>query len=459
MQGKILIVDDERKMRRVLSSVLESEGYKVEVAADGKGALAQLAEFDPDLILLDLKMPGMDGMQTLGELQKAGFRGNVVILTAYGTIPSAVQAVHSGAYDFLTKTSDTEEILLTIKRALEQVRLERRLAEAETKLSERFSIKGIITRSSQMERLLELVAKVAPTDVSVLISGESGTGKELFARAIHQHSGRKDGPFVALNCGAIPETLIESELFGHGRGAFTGAVQSKAGLVKQADGGTLFLDEIGEMGLEAQVKLLRFAQSGEYIPVGEVAPRSVDVRLIAASNADLEQAIEQGRFRSDLYYRLNVVSIGIPPLRERPEDIPPLIEHFLFKLGMPMGLAGYKFTPEALTALQLYNWPGNVRELENAVNSALVMAEQSPVGVEYLPARLRGEAVTALQAGSGSLPDRITQSRESVERTAIVEALSQTGYSMTKAAKKLGISRTTLFRRMRQYMIPAKRKF
>jgi DNA-binding NtrC family response regulator len=295
--------------------------------------------------------------------------------------------------------------------------------------------------------------------VSVLISGESGTGKELFARAIHQHSGRKDGPFVALNCGAIPETLIESELFGHGRGAFTGAVQSKAGLVKQADGGTLFLDEIGEMGLEAQVKLLRFAQSGEYIPVGEVAPRSVDVRLIAASNADLEQAIEQGRFRSDLYYRLNVVSIGIPPLRERPEDIPPLIEHFLFKLGMPMGLAGYKFTPEALTALQLYNWPGNVRELENAVNSALVMAEQSPVGVEYLPARLRGEAVTALQAGSGSLPDRITQSRESVERTAIVEALSQTGYSMTKAAKKLGISRTTLFRRMRQYMIPAKRKF
>jgi DNA-binding NtrC family response regulator len=458
MQGRILVVDDERKMRRVLRSVLEREGYAVRDAADGKEALVILAEFDPDLILLDLKMPGMDGMQTLGELQKRGFRGKVVILTAYGTIPSAVQAVHSGAYDFLTKTSDTEEILLTIKRALEQVRLERKLAEAETKLNDRFSIKGIITRNPQMERLLELVMKVAPSDVSVLITGESGTGKELFARAIHQHSGRKDGPFVALNCGAIPENLIESELFGYGRGAFTGAVQSKAGLVRQADGGTLFLDEIGEMGLDAQVKLLRFAQSGEYIPIGEVAPRSVDVRLIAASNANLEQAIGQGRFRSDLYYRLNVVSISIPPLRIRPEDIPLLIDHFILKLGTPMDKADFKFTPEALQVFQLYGWPGNVRELENAVNSALVMTEKSPIGVEYLPVRLRGDAVTALQGRSGSLPDRITQSREAVERLAIIETLAETGYSMTRTAKRLGISRTTLFRRMRQYQIPANRK-
>ncbi len=453
MSEKVLVVDDERKMRRILRNVLEQRGYEVETAGDGRECLNALGEFQPDLILLDLKMPGMDGMQTLEELQKRGFGGKVVILTAYGTIPSAVQAVHSGAYDFLTKTSDTDQILITIRRALKQLRLERRLEEAESKLSERFSIEGIITRSAGMEKLLELVTKVAPTNVSVLISGESGTGKELFARAIHQHSGRRERRFVALNCGALPENLIESELFGYGRGAFTGAVQSKPGLVKQADGGTLFLDEIGEMGLDAQVKLLRFAQSGEFIPVGEVRPQRVDIRLIAATNSDLEGAAEKGDFRADLYYRLNVVSMNIPPLRERPEDIPLLIDHFIAKLGMPLGKGDYGFTPEALQAMQVYNWPGNVRELENAVNGALVMADGSPVGAEYLPAKVRGETVVAVKSGSGSRPDKVSQSRAAVERRAIVEALEASGNSRTKAAEKLGISRTTLFRRMRRYGI------
>ena len=453
MREKILVVDDERKMRRILRSVLEAQGYEVETAGDGKECLNALGEFQPDLILLDLKMPGMDGMQTLEELQKRGFGGKVVILTAYGTIPSAVQAVHSGAYDFLTKTSDTDQILITIKRALEQLHLERRLEEAESKLVERFSIEGIITRSAGMEKLLELVTKVAPTDVSVLISGESGTGKELFARAIHQHSGRRERRFVALNCGALPANLIESELFGYGRGAFTGAVQSKPGLVKQADGGTLFLDEIGEMGLDAQVKLLRFAQSGEFIPVGEVRPQKVDIRLIAATNSDLEGAAEKGAFRADLYYRLNVISMKIPPLRERPEDIPLLIDHFIAKLGTPLGKGDYGFTPDALQALQLYGWPGNVRELENAVNGALVMADKPPVGTEYLPAKVRGDTVVAVGSGSDSLPDRVSLSRAAVERRAIVEALEATGGSKTKAAEKLGISRTTLFRRMKRYGI------
>ena len=452
--AKILVVDDEEKIRFVLSCLLGDHGYEVETASDGKAAFEAAEKFVPDLILLDLEMPVMGGSEALKELKQLGFADKVIILTAFGTIPSAVEAMRLGAYDYLTKPFVNEELLLVIERALERSRMERELTDARSRLEEQFSVGGIVTVNSEMRRLLETVVRIAPTDTPVLITGESGTGKELFAQAIHQHSARKNKAFLSLNCGALPETLIESELFGFRRGAFTGANMAKPGLVEQADGGTLLLDEIGEMGPEAQVKLLRFAQSGEFIRLGGTEAGRVDVRLIAASNQDLENAISEGRFRADLFYRLNVVSISIPPLRKRRDDIPPLVEHFLKKHGPSLGKEDYRFTPEALEVIQVHDWPGNVRELENAVHSALAMAVDTPIGADLLPLTVSRGALEGVHADGGvKMREMVSAQQETVEKRAIIDALESCGGNRSKAAKALGVGRNTLLRKMKRYGI------
>ena len=453
-EAKILVVDDEEKIRFVLSCLLGDQGYEVATASDGGEALEAAEEIAPDLILLDLEMPVMDGSEALKELKRLGLADKVIILTAYGTIPSAVEAMRLGACDYLTKPFVNEELLLVIERALKQHKMERELTDARSRLEEQFSVGGIVTVNSEMRRLLETVVRIAPTDTPVLITGESGTGKELFAQAIHQHSRRKSKAFLTLNCGALPETLIESELFGFRRGAFTGANAAKPGLVEQADGGTLFLDEIGEMGPEAQVKLLRFAQSGEFIRLGGTEAGKVGVRLIAASNQDLESAISEGRFRADLFYRLNVVSISIPPLRERRDDIAPLVEHFLKKYGPSLGKDDYRLAPEALEAIQVHDWPGNVRELENAVHSALAMADGSPVGPELLPVTVSRSAAMGAHVDEGaSMRDMVSAQQEAVEKKAIIDALESCGGNRSRAAKALGVGRNTLLRKMKRYGI------
>lgn len=453
MNEKILIVDDEDKIRFVLTCLLEEKGYRIKSSGDGEEAVIAAEEFLPDLILMDLEMPKMGGLDSFRVLKEKGIEGKVIILTAYGTIPSAVEAMRLGAFDYITKPFVGDELLIVIERALGQDRIERELAQARDRLEEKFSVAGIITNNPEMKKLLETVKRISPADATVLITGESGTGKELFANAIHQHSRRKNKPFIALNCGALPVNLIESELFGYKKGAFTGANAVKRGLVEQADGGTLFLDEIGEMGPDSQVKLLRFAQSGEFLPVGGTEAKRVDVRLIAASNRHLEEAVDKGKFRADLFYRLNVVAIRIPPLKDRIEDIPLLTDHFLKKYGRELGKENYSFSSEAMEALQLHSWPGNVRELENAVHSALVMAFESPVGVKALPVSITDAAGVVKPLKGDTLQDMVATSQEMVERRAIIEALNACGGNRTKAAKQLAIGRNTLLRRMKKYKI------
>jgi DNA-binding NtrC family response regulator len=454
MKEKILVVDDERRIRLILRRLLQKRGYEVDAAESGERALELSADSPPDLVLLDLKMPGIGGLETLKALQNRCFPGKVVILTAFGTISSAVEAMRLGAYDYITKPFVNEELMMAVERALDHQRAKRELAEARRRLEESFSIGGIITGNAEMKNLLDVVNRIAPTDTPALIQGESGTGKELFAQAIHQHSPRKNRRFVAINCSALPNTLIESELFGYKKGAFSGAEGSKPGLVEKADGGTLFLDEVAEMGPDAQAKLLRFAQSGEFIPLGGTEMGRVNVRLIAASNRDLEGEVRKGRFRDDLFYRLNVVMLKIPPLRERPEDIPLLIDHFLNKFAPDLGKADYRFAPEALDLLQLYKWPGNVRELENAVRSALVMAIESPVGQESLPATVRVPLpVQFEQDEESTLREVVTSHQEALERKAIVKALSDYDGNRTRTAARLGISRNTLLRKIKRYGI------
>ena len=454
MKPRILIVDDESKICRLLKGLLEKKGYLVGVAGSGKAALESAAEDAPDLVLLDLKMPGMDGLEVLSRLRDTGFEGKVIIMTAFGTIESAVRAMREGAYDYVTKPFAKDELFALIERALEHRRLELELTHARNQLRDTYSLSGIIASSRAMLNLIEAVRRTAPTSAPAIISGESGTGKELIAKAIHQESARRERPFIAINCGAVPGNLIESELFGYVKGAFSGADKTKPGLVAAADGGTLFLDEVTELSAEAQSKLLRFAQSGEFIPVGGLEAQSVDVRLLAATNRDLEAAIEAGDFRGDLYYRLNVVRLSVPPLRERREEIPLFVEHFIAKHGPELGKADFRFDSEALELMSDHDWPGNVRELENAVRSALIMAEQSPMAVRTLPHGVRN-APTAAPKPDLDVPlqDGLRQLQQDYERRSILMALDQTGGNKARAAALLGISRNTLFKKLKEYKI------
>lgn len=444
----ILIVEDEASQRTVLKGFLKKLGHRVHEAEDGNGAISVAKDSYLDLVLLDLKMPGMDGIQVLGELKKINPELEIILVTAYGTIDTAVNAMKLGAFDYLTKPIDLEELVAVIDKVARQRQLLREVQILRQQLQEKsVSQSNIVYRSQKMAELLSLCSRIAPSKATVLIQGESGTGKELFARLIHGLSPRHTKPLIAVNCGALPETLIESELFGHEKGAFTGAVQRRIGKVEQADGGTLFLDEIGELSLGAQVKLLRFLQEGEFQRLGGSHTLRADVRVIVATNRDLQREVREGRFREDLYYRLNVIQINIPPLRERKEDIPALIEHFIKIYGRKNQKEIKGLSAEARSMLMRYDYPGNVRELENIIERAVVITKGDYIGLEDLPFGMEVRKKTEEKRNSLSLKERV----EALERQLIKEALRDSEGNQSKAALSLGISERMLRYKLKKY--------
>ncbi|MDQ3819712.1 MAG: sigma-54 dependent transcriptional regulator [Acidobacteriota bacterium] len=455
--SKILITDDEQQIRRILSVMLRERGHDVAEAESGERAVEVNSEFRPDLALLDINMQGMDGLATLRALLEQNPKLDCIMMTAYGTIRSAVEAMRLGAFDYLTKPFDNDELLLIINRALELRRLASEVEELRAELSTRYGFNEIVGISPKLQAVFRQMAKVAGVDATVLIEGESGTGKEMVARAIHRRSARAPKPFVAVNCGAIPQALFESEFFGHERGAFTDARRERAGRFEQAQGGTLFLDEVGELPPDTQVKLLRALQEKEITRVGGRAPIKLDVRVIAATNVDLERAVAGGRFREDLYWRLNVVRLTLPPLRERREDIPLIIDHLVERFNRELGLNVSTIERDARRLLETFDWPGNVRELENAVCSAMIMSEGGTVRAQDLPPRVRGEAEASTAAAGarditkGTLADAVREATEKLEKIMIVSRLAEFNGNRTATAESLGVSRKTLFNKMRQY--------
>jgi DNA-binding NtrC family response regulator len=432
-QGRILIVDDEVNARAALIELLRDEGYSVESAADGFKALGKVADFAPDLVVTDLKMPGMDGLQLLEKLRENDPELPVIMMTAFGEIETAVRAMRSGARDYLAKPVNMGELSAVVSRELEQRRLRAENHVLRARLSEKYSFENIVGDSAPMQDIFKTVAQVAPSRASVLITGESGTGKELIAAAIHQRSTRAKGPFVKLHCAALAESLLESELFGHERGSFTGAQTRRDGRFSQANQGTLFLDEIGEISQAVQVKLLRFLQEREFERVGGNETISVDVRVIAATNRNLPQMVAEGKFREDLFYRLNVISLEMPSLRQRASDVPLLASYFLRKYAAENAKEIKGFTADALDHLTAYSWPGNVRELENVIERAVVLAQSGEITLSNLPPQL---ATTKPRAGL-QIPGATL---DEIERYAITKTLESTGGSTGRAAEILNIS-------------------
>lgn len=446
--GRILLVDDEANARSALAELLREEGYVVEVAADGFKALPKLEQFEPDLVLTDLQMPGLDGIALMRKAHQQDPQLAVVVMTAFGEIQTAVSAMREGALDYLTKPLDLEALTISVERAIERRRLVRETGELRQRLSERDRIDRIVGSSPPMLKVFETVLQVAPSRASLLVTGESGTGKELIAAAVHEHSPRSAGPFVKLHCAALAESLLESELFGHEKGSFTGAAARRDGRFQQADGGTLFLDEIGEISPAIQVKLLRFLQEREFERVGGNQTIKVDVRVVAATNRDLNAEVKAGRFREDLFYRLNVVSIEMPPLRARPSDVPLLATRFLQRYAAENAKPIKGFSPEVLQAMSHYGWPGNVRELENAVERAVVICRTDEIQAVDLPAHV----VASKASRSGDdLPPIPGATLAEIERYAILKTLEQTGGSTARAADVLGISTRTIQYRMQEY--------
>ncbi len=444
MKRRVLIADDEKNMRWVLKQAFEAEGYEVAEATDGKEALSSVAEQEPDLLVVDFKMPVPDGMEVLKRLRSKDHSFPVIMLTAHGNVTQAVEAMKAGATEYLTKPFDLEELKLVAEKALKYSDLASEVERLRGELDKEYDIEGIVASDPVMLDVLATVRKVAPTNATVMIYGESGTGKELIARAIHQLSPRGTRPFVSVSAGALPETLLESELFGYEKGAFTGATQSKPGRFEMANGGTLFLDEVGDISGSVQVKLLRVLQEREFERLGGTRTVEVDVRVIAATNQDLQQLIADGSFREDLFYRLNVVPVALPPLRQRMDDIPRLVAHFLDKFE-----AGTKaFSGTAMQALSEYQWPGNIRELENTIERAVILTHEDEIGVDDLPAEVRVGGLSALtKVGTFLLPEEGCDLEE-VELSLIRQALDRSGGSVPKAAKMLGLTATTLQARM-----------
>jgi two-component system response regulator HydG len=441
----ILVVDDEPSARTTLALILKKRGHRVS-QAEGVGAAAKvLADESFDVVVTDLRMPDGDGLDVLRTVRAHAPDSAVIVLTAYAGWESAKEAMQLGAFDYFEKGRDPEELLHRLDKALEERSLRRENENLRGQVRERYALPGIIARSAEMRRVIDLIARIAPTDATALIQGESGTGKELIAKAIHHASPRAHRPFVAVNCGALPETLLESEIFGHVKGAFTGAVATKRGLFEEAHGGTFFLDEIGEMASSVQVKLLRALQDGEVRRVGATQSTTVDARVVAATNRDLEQRVREGGFREDLFYRLNVIPVTLPPLRERREDIPLLAEHFLERIAQRQGRR-LRLVPEAVECLLRYPWPGNVRELENAIERTAILSQRVTIGPEDLPAHVA--AGIALGAAP-SLPGQ--RGLAEVERAHIVQTLERMGWSQSRAAQALGIGRTTLWRKLKEY--------
>jgi len=443
----ILIVDDEPAIQSALRGVLEDEGYRVTTAGSGAEALTRVTEEVPDLIFLDIWMPGVDGLHTLAELRRMRPEAAVVMISGHGTIETAVKATRLGAYDFIEKPLSLEKTLITVTRALEHAQLARENASLRERLAEHWEIIG---RSPAVTGLREEIAVAAPTNGRVLIRGENGSGKELVARAIHARSARREHPFVEVNCAAIPEDLIESELFGHEKGAFTGALARRRGRFELADGGTLFLDEIGDMSLKTQAKVLRALEEQSFERVGGTETVKVDVRVIAASNRDVETLIREGRFRDDLFYRLNVIPIEVPPLRARKDDIPLLVDHFIAIFCAENGKRVKAMSGEALAYFLGYDWPGNVRELRNMVERLVIMAPRDVIGPEDLPPPLRPkDLVTEAAEKERSLKE----ARDSFERAYIVAELRAHDWNMTRTAERLGIERSHLYRKIKTYGI------
>jgi DNA-binding NtrC family response regulator len=445
-RDRILVVDDEPNARTALAELLRDEGYSVETAADGFKALPKLDEFAPDLILTDLRMPGLDGLGLMRKARETDPERVVIVMTAHGAVDTAVQAMREGAADYLTKPINLEELLLIIARELDRKRLRAEAGHLRERLHERHRISGIVGASPPMQEVFNIILQVAPSRASVLITGESGTGKELIAAAIHEHSPRAPGPFVKLHCAALAETLLESELFGHERGAFTGAVSRRDGRFQTADKGTLFLDEIGEISAATQVKLLRFLQEHEFERVGGNQTIRVDVRIVAATNRNLLQRVKEGGFREDLYYRLNVVSIDVPPLRSRPSDIPLLAAHFLQRYSDESGKVIRGFTEGALERLRSYTWPGNVRELENVVERAVVVSRGEMVREEDL-----APTVAPPPGRRDGLPPIPGSTLADLEKFAILKTLEHTGGSTSRAAEMLGISTRKIQYKLHEY--------
>jgi DNA-binding NtrC family response regulator len=443
-KGRILVVDDETNARTALAELLRDEGYAVETAADAFKALGKAADFAPDLVLTDLKMPGMDGLQLLARLQEDDPDLPVVMMTAFGEVETAVRAMQAGARDYLAKPVNVAELTVIVARELEQRRIRQEAGLLRARLAEKYSFDNIIGNAAPMQEVFKTVSQIAASRASVLVTGESGTGKELIAAAIHERSPRAKGPFVKLHCAALAESLLESELFGHERGSFTGALTRRDGRFSQANRGTLFLDEIGEISPAVQVKLLRFLQEREFERVGGNETVSVDVRVIAATNRDLKQMVAEGKFREDLYYRLNVINLEMPALRDRPSDVPLLASHFLYKYAAENGKELRQFTADALECLTAYPWPGNVRELENVIERAVVLARSEEITVadlpaQFAPARLR----PGLQIPGATMDE--------IERYAITKTLESTGGSTSEAAAILNISVRKIQYKLHEY--------
>ena len=448
---KILIVDDEPNMLHMLSSILKQDGFEPLCAGSAQQAL-ELAESDRfDFILSDVRMPGMDGIQLLEHLRGRGIDAIVILMSAYGSVELALEAMRKGAYDYISKPFKADEVVLTLRKASERERLRREVVRLRRRLLRIEGNLGIVVKSPPMKAILDTVHQVAPSDSAVLITGESGTGKEMMAKEIHRCSPRSGGAFVAVNCGAIPAALLETELFGHARGAFTGAYDEKPGLFEEADGGTLLLDEIATMEPSLQVKLLRILDTGEMRRVGETVPRRVSVRILAATNVDPEVAMENGLFRKDLYYRLNVMHIEVPPLRERKEDIIPLVEHFVDVFNKKMGLKISHISRDARKALLNCPWKGNVRELQNVVERAMILTLGDAITLECLPSDLRvlDRSSPILQADEETMS--LKKASKVLEKTLIIRALNRTGGNRSQAALILEISYPSLLQKIKEY--------
>lgn len=447
----ILIIDDEENLRHMLSVMLARQGYRVDLAGNGEEGLNALMNNVYDYILCDIRMPEMDGKTFLLRALEEHVAAPIIMMSAYGTVETAVECMKRGAYDFISKPFKKDEIVIVLKKAEERERLKEENSHLREVVADRFSYSGILSRNARMQEIFGQIRKVADLKTTILVLGESGTGKELVAHAIHQNGRRSQKPFVAVNCGAIPENLLESEMFGHVHGAFTGAYSDKAGLFEQADGGTLFLDEIGEMPLSLQVKLLRVLQESEIRRVGDSASRKVDVRVISATSRDLSVDVASGRFREDLYFRLNVFCLQLPPLRERVEDIPLLAEHFLERYGSGNEGQPLRIEPDAMRCLMAHRWPGNIRELENIIERVCILCDDGRITSSCLPPTVRLPDGNSPADSAGDENLSIKKAEDAIERELIRKALVKTGGNRTQAAKLLEISHRSLLYKLKEY--------
>jgi DNA-binding NtrC family response regulator len=441
---KIAVVDDEPIIIREIKRGLSKQGYEIETFLDGESVLKRLEQVGFDLVLCDLRLPGISGLELLKAIRRFNPQSEIILITAYGTLDSAIEAIRAGAFHYVTKPVKMADLRLLVERALDKVMLVREKEALKEELFSQARPAEIIGNSKAMHEVFQLISKVAPLDCNVLIQGESGTGKEMVARALHRRSPRKHRPFVSFNCGGFTEELITNELFGHEKGAFTGAAETKIGLLEAANTGTIFLDEIGEMPVSMQVKLLRFVQERAFLRVGGVKPLPLDVRLLAASNRDFKEMVKAGTFREDLYYRLNVILITLPPLRSRPDDVPLLVRHFLNKCSHALGKEVQSMSSEALAILKHYPFPGNVRELENIIERAVALSDDNEIIARDLPSDLRELSMSSLETQS-------YMTLEEKEKRYIQEVLNKTNQRKNLAAEILGLPRTTLWRKMKHH--------